>query len=68
MRSLEDVESDIGDVKEKIQVNEKKLDEATAEKHVDFYQNILTQLNAQLTELLKERNNLGTIPTISCSQ
>jgi hypothetical protein len=63
MRTPADVEGDISEVKRNIRVNDDKLENATTEKSIEFYQEMLKQLNAQLTELLKERNNLGIYPT-----
>ena len=63
MRTPADVEGDISEVKRNIRVNDDKLENATTEKSIEFYQEMLKQLNAQLTELLKERNNLGMYPT-----
>ena len=63
MRTPADVEGDISEVKRNIRVNESRLENATTAKSIEFYQEMLKQLNAQLTELLKERNNLGIYPT-----
>lgn len=67
MRTIADVEEDIAEVKRNIRVSNDKLEKATAEKDIDFCQEMLKQFNAQLTELLKERNNLGAVPIISCT-
>ena len=66
MRALDDVERDIGDVRDKIRVNEDKLGKATDPEDIRYRRRKDELFNDQLTELLKERNNLGTIPSISC--
>jgi hypothetical protein len=64
MRTLGDVETDIANVKQKINDHEGELKKATAQEDVKFYRTMLTELNAQLTEFLREKNSLGTIPPI----
>ena len=64
MRTLGDVETDIANVKQKINDHEGELKKATAQEDVKFYRTMLTELNAQLTEILREKNSLGTIPPI----
>ena len=64
MRTLGDVETDIANVKQKINDHEGELKKATAQEDVKFYRTMLTELNAQLTVFLREKNSLGTIPPI----